>query len=615
MSGGSKPLDVGNGAACASFGVDGSWLSIGGLHSAHGFVELNGLPVFDEAWRGDPVATRRYRGWMTEDRFAFLRLELPGRPSPAAPNPLRPRWLLSSPTLIGEVEAWADERGCVQRHRLSIPPGTDGPTDLTLRFHGRLDRPALAEITEVNPPASTRARTQLAANGDELRVVATALPASVLLTVRCDPPVPLNWRLTDDGAELAMVWPNASQLTVEVVGQLDGAPTPAGLPSATLDAPIVIDPRALFVPDELRANLEGIIARALAYVRGCTALSLTAGERAILTDHRVLPLSWTRDAYYQALLLLSTGLEADTALVESHLRWLWLRNERPDGRWLRSHHANGKRKDLTFQIDQQLYPLLELADWWRATGSLPPAIDWTPLVDVAWDAALRAVDPSTGLVATAETAGDDPVTRPFVLASQIVFWYTATRLVELVEAGMLRLDADTLAALADRSRRAVAAYLADSGGWAYATDARGQRQRYHDANDLPTALAPLWGYCSSDDPAWQITMRDGLSPSNAGYFAGPYGGLGSLHTEGAWPLGDVQAWIFASLAKRTEDAESAVTRLCGIALDDGMLPEAYDPETGLVSARHWFAWPGAILGALLLLDGRRLLRHRLHVGG
>ena len=93
MSGGSKPLDVGNGAACASFGVDGSWLSIGGLHSAHGFVELNGLPVFDEAWRGDPVATRRYRGWMTEDRFAFLRLELPGRPSPAAPNPLRPRWL------------------------------------------------------------------------------------------------------------------------------------------------------------------------------------------------------------------------------------------------------------------------------------------------------------------------------------------------------------------------------------------------------------------------------------------------------------------------------------------------------------------------------------------
>ena len=46
-----------------------------------------------------------------------------------------------------------------------------------------------------------------------------------------------------------------------------------------------------------------------------------------------------------ALLLLSTGLEADTALVESHLRWLWLRNERPDGRWLRSHHANGKRKE------------------------------------------------------------------------------------------------------------------------------------------------------------------------------------------------------------------------------------------------------------------------------
>ena len=45
-----KPLDVGNGQVCASFALDGSWLSLGCPHPAHGFVELNG---------GPPPSTRR----------------------------------------------------------------------------------------------------------------------------------------------------------------------------------------------------------------------------------------------------------------------------------------------------------------------------------------------------------------------------------------------------------------------------------------------------------------------------------------------------------------------------------------------------------------------------
>jgi meiotically up-regulated gene 157 (Mug157) protein len=31
-----------------------------------------------------------------------------------------------------------------------------------------------------------------------------------------------------------------------------------------------------------------------------------------------------------------------------------------------------------------------------------------------------------------------------------------------------------------------------------------------------------------------------------------------------------------------------------------MLPEAYDPEGSSAAVRHWFAWPGAALGALVL---------------
>ncbi|HJU03047.1 MAG TPA: hypothetical protein VJ966_17765, partial [Actinomycetes bacterium] len=56
-----KPLDVGNGQVCASFAVDGSWLSLGRPHAGRGFVELTGAPPFDEARRGRPDAVRRYR--------------------------------------------------------------------------------------------------------------------------------------------------------------------------------------------------------------------------------------------------------------------------------------------------------------------------------------------------------------------------------------------------------------------------------------------------------------------------------------------------------------------------------------------------------------------------
>ncbi|CAN5771618.1 hypothetical protein BH20ACT23_BH20ACT23_27000 [soil metagenome] len=31
-----------------------------------------------------------------------------------------------------------------------------------------------------------------------------------------------------------------------------------------------------------------------------------------------------------------------------------------------------------------------------------------------------------------------------------------------------------------------------------------------------------------------------------------------------------------------------------------MFPETYDQDSGCIAARHWFAWPGAVLGALYL---------------
>ena len=54
----------------------------------------------------------------------------------------------------------------------------------------------------------------------------------------------------------------------------------------------------------------------------------------------------------------------------------------------------------------------------------------------------------------------------------------------------------------------------------------------------------------------------------------------------------------------TADAEN-FSRLMQVVSADGMLPETYDPNSGDWLARHWFAWPGSLVGLLhATIDGR-----------
>ena len=116
--------------------------------------------------------------------------------------------------------------------------------------------------------------------------------------------------------------------------------------------------------------------RGCAHSLGCTALEVAEDECCILTDHRLLPLSWTRDAYYQAaavLLAVDAAQSTAAAVIERHLTWLWRSGRDHDGVWRRSHLSTGGIKDTGYQVDQQLFPLLELADFRRTTGGWPGA--------------------------------------------------------------------------------------------------------------------------------------------------------------------------------------------------------------------------------------------------
>jgi hypothetical protein len=295
-----KPLDLGTGEVCASFDPStGAWLSLGTPHPAHGFVELTALPPFDEARRGDAEATRRYRWEMTLPVHASLAVEIAvARPrlEPDATDPCIARWAGGGTEVVANVGA--DARTIEQTWTLE--PNTAGrePT-VRLRLRGRIDRPALAEITETDPPPPTHAETVVDLRDSVAQYTCPILATHARVAVHG---ATVAWQTDARGLVGTISWPAGTrEISFSVAVSLSGA-------EATPAAPHVAGP----------GYGERLVDRALTYIRGCTALRVGPGERVVLTDHRVLPLSWTRDAYWQALALLAADGPADRERVAGH---------------------------------------------------------------------------------------------------------------------------------------------------------------------------------------------------------------------------------------------------------------------------------------------------------
>jgi uncharacterized protein len=561
------PADVGNGIVVASFGAESSWLSIGTTDEQLGFVELNGLPRFDESNRSRVAAVRRYRQQMQDSHLAVL----------------------------GVSGAVAVDRAAPPGGRTVNQRYVAAAGHVVIRFTGRLDRPAYAEVTDINPLVPLDLVPSIDARGPQLVVGSGRSAVTATIEVRLPPGIDASWAATS-ATTAALQFDAGDRVEFVVACTLgtarDARPRPTG-PTSIEPSP----PRWLVIPPETRADVARVAAGAVRYTLDCTTLDGGAGTAVILTDHRILPLSWTRDAYYQALAVLRSA--PDT--IAAHLRWLWQRCDRPGGLWQRSYQANGVVKDWALQADQQLYPVLELLDYRDAAGSWPPGdptTAWGGQVRRVWEALPR--DSHSGLLVSDENPADDPTGLPLLLSTQILYWHAARRLAtHAAELGLGDID---LAAEATTVRAAVLDRFAVDGPlgeqWAYAVDARGSHRLYHDANELSVAFAPCFGFVAPDEPVWQATMRFAFSTANPAYVGGPFGGLGSAHTPGVWPLGDVQEWVWASLSGDVPRAASCVAKLLTIADADGLLPETYDPVEKTWLSRRWFAWPGSAVAAL-----------------
>lgn len=594
-----KPYDLGNGLLCASFAVDGSWLSVSTHHPEAGLVELSGAPPFPAEQDGQVDLVRAHRAGLTEPATAMLSV------GGCRPDEMGAEgaWLLRGDGWSARAGAWAEDTTPVLVQRFLLT--SDRPGRLRLDFRGWIHRPSYAEITPGGPipPGLPPQRVEL--DGSTL-LVSTPLGSAdptARLEVASSALTLSGWGPTDHGAALEASWGQPVSEAAFVVSVTMACGDPARSPR-----PEGSRVRATAPGGPLSAGPAGIERAAVRYTLGCTALEVSAGQCCILTDHRLLPMSWTRDAYYQAALLLAgpAGRQGAEAVVERHLTWLWRSGRDAGGVWRRSHLSTGAVKDTGYQVDQQLFPLLELADFRRTTGRWPTGDPqtWGPEVARVWRDLPRD---DNGLVPGEENPADDPSELPYLLSSQLLLAYVARRLAEHeVELGIadLGLGADAARTL-DAVRSAFTSPGPFGDQWAYEADGRGRHRLYHDANDVPTALAPLWGLCTADDPAWRATTRFAFSEHNPGYVTGRLSGLGSAHTPGIWPLGDAQEWAIAVAESDRTRADAVVARVTAVASADGMLPETYDAQTGSWLARHWFAWPGSLVGLLnATFDGR-----------
>ena len=385
--------------------------------------------------------------------------------------------------------------------------------------------------------------------------------------------------------------------------------------------------------EETTKTLAYAVARNLVYLTGPCSMP----NGCIITDHMCLPLGWNRDNYFQ-LALVSAFLNHLPRLVKSthqtqwqtklerilraHLEWVFQTADRPKGFWGRSYIQTGRLKDLVFQLDQQCYPLLELADHVLARENDKDTLMFAASIvnsgvpdeildcmeSNRWDQQEGA---DVWLFKTAETPGDDEVEFPYHLSSHILLWRTLERFRKMT--GHLKqsgLDVKMRHNLSDWAtgvhrdtlRHFIVPNPAGDGTiFAYLTsatlDAEAQTTLYHDANDLPTALAARWGFCSSDDETWLNTIRFGFSTRNTeGYYGADarYGGLGSVHTRAPWPLGDAQRLVIDA------NDVAASDKLARIVQWDGLFSEAIDADTAKVVSKHWFCWPGCFIATVLL---------------
>jgi hypothetical protein len=579
-----KPLDFGADGVTGSVDAGGRLIALNRFHPRHGYITFTVAEPFTEEARYQPAQVRAYRKQLAAlQGFGPYFTEPVMRREVSLLEDAIPHVRLYL-THGGQVEVTtlADKLGAIQHWIIKgCRPCWQGKLSL--------QRCAYTQLTEGGPlqPISLQNRLQLHNNG-LLTLENPLLPAVMAIkglpiqqTLQQEADTPLKVMIEGTSGEYWLVFAFGDSIEETIINADE-------LSQVTHEKYFQAQRRVWQSRwRNIPANL--LLRRGLSY--GLFIAVPASNSLCLLTDHMLLPLSWTRDAYYTARALLSWQPE-NADLIRQHLLWLFEAAERPEGWWGRAYLANGRVKDKAFQLDQQLYPLLELAEYTLETGNRDILNQLLPQVKALLKMLMERKHKTHALFPTDETPADDPMTLPYHFSSHILLWYSLQKLT-----GAIGETIGEFAQIAEQVREdTLRLFSVELGGkklFAYATDAAGHHTFYHDANDIPFAFAAQWGFLPATDETWRNTIEFAFSEKNKGGFYD--GQLGSVHTPAPWPLGNIQELIIALSLNDEEWANRVRERLAEVAQWDGALPEAYNEQSKEVVSRHWFAWPNALL--------------------
>lgn len=611
-----KPLDVGCGHVTASINPNGSVNSINGPHSKHGFITLTTLDQFSNNKWYESQYVRTYRRAMVETNSGFgviPDMDLNWKISFLDGKDPVYEMTIDGIHVTSTFSARIDDGGSgaiVQQ--LTIENARESLGFFPVRIGGRfsLNRCSYGQLTEGGPIMVPEVKNDVSVRKNQISIKNDPLHARADIVI------------FEDGKPLLLEEMNIVESKPVEMEQI------VKLKLEEKQKKVITVVYTLYegleqvttrnVPMDYSSN-DGsdqeiwssfVIERNIEYILSCCSIPVSEEKVCIITDHQLLPLAWNRDAYYMMkLLFLSHEQNQDVRVqkvLKGHLLWMFHTANRPDGYWGRAYLTNGFCKDNIFQLDQQCYPLLELCEYFDAFGDVETVERCLPQVNEILEMLFRYKADEKWLFRTGETPADDKVNYPYHFSSQVLVWNTFSKLAKLNKC--FSFSSSNLLEWANKVKLDCLDQFSASNNnkemFAYLTDLENNYQFYHDANDLPTVLAPLWGFVSKENEKWINTMNFAFSQKNkGGYYEGGYEGLGSVHTPHKWPLGDGQELLYAFLMNDKKRVYRVLEKLQAAVQWDGLFSEAVDENTGVVASRHWFSWPGAFISYVLLLMG------------
>jgi hypothetical protein len=623
-----KPIDIGNGQLSASIGVHGLVSSINRPHKTQGFITFTPIVQFPNDKWYESEFVRHYRRQLVqlseiEGQWNGFGFKINHDADEQYVSIVDDQNVLFS--YICEDVKWHSlfevmelDKQSYLVNTIKITNGCGEGVQFPFIFGGRmsLNRCSYGQLTEGGPIPIPPLENRMSVKGNHLSVKNGNLPAQADIFVYLNGE-PLELSPADTVKENPVSYMSQHEMmlephttsTIQIMYRLSEQ-------VEEQDHPVVSYHSLESEYDwessnhiSAKEDIETfIIKRNVQYILSCCSVPVNDDYTCVITDHQLLPLSWNRDSYYMIQLL----LEADRKfpgryniqnVVKGHLLWMFEKAERPEGYWGRAYLTNGYSKDNVFQLDQQCYPLLELCDYYYKFQDTETVERIKPQIKEILEMILDYRDHEKWVFKTGETPADDKVDYPYHFSSQVLVWYTLQQLEQLN--AIFSFYPENLQAWADKVKSVcLDSFITTHNGkklFAYLTDLKGNYQFYHDANDLPTVLAPIWAFCNVEDETWLNTMKFGFSEENkGGFYTGDFGGLGSVHTPHPWPLGAGQELLFNILTQNTEREEQVLSKLEKLVQWDGLFSEAVNEKSGEVTSRYWFSWPGAFISYVLL---------------